>query len=94
MNRRVFSHDAEDIIQRATWYLAPLRWDELFMAGKLDTGEEKPQQLTIDGVPIEEVEGTYDVDVVDDYFNKLDMTREMNGADLFAALDRTNGEWV
>jgi hypothetical protein len=100
MNRRVFSRDCEDIIQRATWYLNYPRWEALFLAGEIDTGEEPPKAppVVIDGVPQEEMEdyeGTYDVDVVDDYFNNLDKTREMSGAALFAAIDGgTNGEWV
>lgn len=95
MERRIFSQDAKDILQRATWYLHPARWDELFRAGAIET-DVKPQQLTIEGVPIEEVEGqgTYDTDVLDEYCKNLDSSREMNGAALFAAIGSQNGEWV
>jgi hypothetical protein len=100
MSRRIFSRDAEDILQRATWFLHQDRYDALVLAGAIDTGEKPPTPpVLIDGVPQEEVEGfegTYDLDVIDEYVRNLDKPREMSGAALFGAMggDVGNGEWL
>lgn len=88
MNRRIELQDAEDRLQRQTWYLAPARYEELFLAGAF-----APDPLTIAGRDIEEV--VDDVDELDRYFDQLEQKRSVTGADVMHALRQSGeGGWM
>lgn len=86
MNRRVQIQDAEDMLQRQTWYLEPGRYQELFLAGAF-----APEPLTIGGRDVEEV--VDDIDELDAYFDGLENRRSMSGAMLFDAMSEGEG-WM
>lgn len=88
MNRRVEIQDAEDRLQRQTWYLAPDRYQELFLAGAFE-----PEPLTFAGRDVEEV--VDDIDELDAYFEHLEDRRSMTGAMAIQALRPSDEEgWV
>lgn len=87
MNRRVQLQDVEDMLQRQTWYLAPNRYQDLFLAGHFD-----PEPLTIAGRDVEEV--VDEVDELDRYFDQLENRRTMSGEMMMDALGELEGGWV
>jgi len=87
MNRRVQLQDVEDMLQRQTWYLAPARYHDLFLAGHFD-----PEPLTIAGRDVEEV--VDEIDELDRYFDQLEERRTMTGAMVIDAIDQRDEEWV
>lgn len=88
MNRRIELQDAEDRLQRQTWYLAPGRYEELFLAGAF-----APDPLTIAGRDVEEV--VDDVDELDRYFDQLEQKRSVTGADVMHAMRQSGeGGWM
>ena len=87
MNRRIQLQDAEDTLQRQTWYLDPERYQDLFLAGAFD-----PEPLTAGGRDMEEV--VDDIDELDAYFNQLEQKRSMTGAQMFDALNRDEEGWL
>jgi ribosomal protein S3AE len=88
MNRRVELQDVEDRLQRQTWYLAPDRYQELFLAGAFS-----PEPLTIAGRDVEEV--VDDIDELDRYFEQLENKRTTTGAMVMDALRKSDEEgWV
>lgn len=88
MNRRVELQDTEDYLQRQTWYLAPDRYQELFLAGAFE-----PEPLTIAGRDVEEV--VDDIDELDRYFEQLENRRSTTGAMVMDALRTSDEEgWV
>lgn len=87
MNRRIQVQDAEDTLQRQTWYLEPDRYQELFLAGHFD-----PEPLTAAGRDMEEV--VDDIDELDAYFSQLERKRSMTGAQMFDAFDRDEEGWL
>jgi hypothetical protein len=88
MNRRIELQDAEDMLQRQTWYLEPGRYQDLFLAGHFDV-----EPLTVDGGDLEEVV-VDEVDELDRYFAQLEERRTMTGAMVLDTLDETRGGWV
>lgn len=84
MNRRIELQDSEDILQRQTWYLAPERYRDLFLAGAFN-----PEPLTLAGRDVEEV--VDDIDELDAYFDQLEQKRSMSGAMMF---DRDEEGWL
>jgi hypothetical protein len=87
MNRRIQLQDVEDMLQRQTWYMAPARYSDLFLAGHFDT-----EPLTIAGRDVEEV--VDEVDELDRYFEHLENRRTMTGAAIMDALGETGEGWV
>lgn len=87
MDRRIEVRDIEDTLQRETWYLAPARYEELFLAGEIRT------EQTLEGEVLEE-EVVTDIDEIDRYFDELDEKRNMTGAELFRFLDEDEDGWV
>ena len=87
MNRRVELRDVEEMLQRQTWYLAPDRYRDLFLAGTFE-----PEPLTIAGRDVEEVVG--EVDELDRYFDQLENRRTMTGAAMMDALGEREEGWL
>lgn len=87
MNRRVELRDVEDMLQRQTWYIAPERYRDLFLAGHFD-----PEPLTVAGRDIEEV--VDEVDELDRYFAQLEERRVTTGAMVMEALAETEEGWL
>lgn len=87
MNRRVETQDTEDMLQRQTWYLAPHRYQDLFLAGAFE-----PEPLTVAGRDVEEV--VDEVDELDRYFEQLENRRSMSGAMMMEALGEIEDGWV
>lgn len=75
------------MLQRQTWYLAPARYQDLFLAGHFEA-----EPLTIAGRDVEEV--VDEVDELDRYFEQLESRRTMSGAAMMDALGETEGGWV
>lgn len=89
MTRRIELRDAEDALQRQTWYLAPARYRDLFLAG-----EFQPEPLTVAGRDMEDV-AVDEIDELDRYFRGLEERRVMTGADLVnAGNDGGDGGWL
>ena len=88
MNRRVELRDVEEMLQRQTWYLAPGRYRDLFLAGEFE-----PEPLTIAGRGVEEVV-VDEIDELDRYFEQLENRRTMTGAMVMDALDQTEEGWL
>jgi hypothetical protein len=88
MNRRIQLQDAEDMLQRQTWYLEPGRYQDLFLAGHFDA-----EPLTVAGKDLEEV-AVDEVDELDRYFAQLEEKRTMTGAMVLDTLNETQGGWV
>jgi hypothetical protein len=88
MNRRIQLQDAEDMLQRQTWYLEPGRYQDLFLAGHFEA-----EPLTVAGRDLEEMV-VDEVDELDRYFEQLEERRTMTGAMVLDALDDTRGGWV
>lgn len=87
MNRRIEVRDIEDTLQRQTWYMAPARYEELFLMGEI-----RPE-VTLDGEVVGE-EVVDDIDEIDRYFEELENKRSMTGAELFDFLDADESGWV
>jgi hypothetical protein len=87
MNRRVELRDVEEMLQRQTWYMAPTRYRDLFLAGAFE-----PEPLTVAGRDVEEV--VDDVDELDRYFAQLDERRTMTGEMAMAAMNESGEGWV
>lgn len=88
MNRRIALQDAEDSLQRQTWYLEPERYRDLFIEGAFG-----PEALTLAGRDVEEV--VDDVDELDAYFDQLEQKRSMTGEMMFDALAARDEEgWL
>jgi hypothetical protein len=89
MDRRISMRDVEDTLQRQTWYIAPDRYQELFLMGALDIPETADAEDRAE--PKEDV--VTDIDEIDRYFDSLDEKRVLTGAQLFDVLDDDEG-WV
>ena len=87
MNRRIQLQDAEDALQRQTWYLEPERYRDLFIAGHFDA-----EPLTIAGRDVEEV--VDEIDELDRYFARLEDRRTTTGAMVLDALDQKEEGWL
>lgn len=79
--------DTEDMLQRQTYYLAPGRYQDLFLAGSFE-----PEPLTVAGRDVEEV--VNDVDELDRYFAQLENRRTTTGAMVMAAMSETEEGWL
>ena len=89
MDRRIVIRDIEDTLQRQTWYLAPERYEQLFLMGEIDLGGD----ATSDEDALRE-EAVTDIDEMDRYFANLDEPRAMTGAQLFSAIDKDSEGWL
>jgi hypothetical protein len=87
MDRRIALDDTEDMLQKQTWYQNPKRYEDLFLVNEQ---WQQQEALTMAGRPVEEV--VNDVDELDRYFDNLDNTRTMTGAELFG-YDGGSGDW-
>lgn len=84
MECRINQDEAEENLQRQTYYLQPSRYNDLFLAGEIIGSE--PANPDPD-MPVD------DISEIDRYFDNLDKTKTMSGAQLFELLEDENG-WV
>ena len=90
MMRRRELQDAEDLLQRQTWYQHPGRYQELFF----DARKFMPEPLDDLGSDIEEV--VDDIDEMDAYFDNLEATRTVSGGGMVSGMfgERDEQGWV
>ena len=84
MDRRTQVDDAEENLQRQTYYLEPSRYNDLFLAGEI---------IGTEPVSLDPDEPIDDISEIDRYFENLDNKKAMSGAQLFGLLDDEQG-WV
>lgn len=89
MERRLTQDDAEEQLQRQTYYLQPDRYQELFLAGEIGT----PEQQRLQRLELDPEQPVDDISEIDRYFEHLDEKKAMSGAQLFGLLDDEDG-WV
>ena len=85
MERRIALDDAEERLQRQTYYLEPNRYNDLFLAGEI---------IGVDPVELEPEEPVDDISEIDRYFDNLDNKKSMSGAQLFPLLESDENGWV
>ena len=85
--RRNAVRDTERAIKRQLWYTDGERYNDLFIHGLLDEDEQDPA-----AVAGEEDQDVDDLEEYDRYFDQLDETRTMTGAEMFAL--NNGGSWV
>jgi hypothetical protein len=89
MDRRIAVRDVEDTLQRQTWFLNPDRYDSLFFAGLI--GPPVEERIPIEGEEIDQP--VTDIDDIDAYFESLEKTRSVTGAQVIQTLGDNDG-WV